>query len=290
MVGVVARARACAERGNLQEATRLLAEELEHFSGEIGERRRIVALLTAYCGRQERISEGLDFAASHLDVDPSYVMDSPIKARIIMNYAAMLAASGDIATAMSTLTDLIASARPPFVLQEDIARSTTMLESLKIAQGNAMSSDGQWCPADSWQRACIATARTCKYIEDRAFPEAVRLSRETLADLPELEDGNLKATLLLNLGVALKGVAKAEEAMATLKLSYETALRAIPPSGTLFSIIARTYAISLRDVGLPSVGIVILRRLLGAQRASFGADHPEIIATESIISQLKNCS
>ena len=222
---VLEQARIRAHAGDIDGAILLLKDKLAAFSGQLRDRRRIVSLLLAYCGRQERFAEGLDIGAVHLEFDPPSVIDSSIKARIVMNYAALMAASGSVDHAKSVLGDILLCARMPIVSKGEIARVNTMFQSLEIVSSGVGSRGPGSYSLGSRSAAYLATAHINRLIENGSFADAVQLSQDVLSSFPLLEDGALKATLLLNMAVGLRKEGRKTQEQACLKRSYAIATR-----------------------------------------------------------------
>lgn len=276
----LAEARLRAGNADMEGAIRLLSSELATFTGDLEDRRRMVALVLTYCGRSERFEEGMRIAVTHLQLDPPSVIDSSIKARLVMNYAALKAALGDVDYAKALLGELLLCSEQADVSGADISRISTMLESLRVATAAAPSSGaGLHILLNDRSQAYLASAHVSRLMRDGSFSEATRLSRVTLASQVGLEDGPLKVALMLNLGSALAGEGKAGEAEDWLRRSYYIAARCLTRSGTLFALVARSYAASLAEAGKKRRAGEVLQDLLEEQLAKFGDAHPEVIAT-----------
>lgn len=285
---ILAEARREASKGNMEGAISFLSGELESFSGELEDRRSIVALLLTYCGRREQISQGIKIAQEHFTIDPISVVDSSVKSRVIMNFAALKAASGDIDGAIAILGNLLILAASANVDEDDLTRVRVMLESLKIAEDKS-TADANFSPAyGNRLQAYLASAYISQLIQGESFTEAVRLARATLDNNPDLEEGPLKITLALNLGIGLEGERKQGEAGEWLARSYEAANWTIMRSGTLFGLVARSYADWLYRMGQVSRSIEIVEDLLEAQLPRFGASGSEVMISQALLSKLKD--
>ena len=286
---VLAEARLLTANGQIEGAIRLLRDELDKFSGLLEERRSMVALLLTYCGKREKLSEGVQIAEEHFERDPVSVIDSSLKARLVMNYAALKAASGNTTEAIVILGNILLSARSSNVSDDDVARITAMLESLKIAEDrSSIGRSGLSATSGSRSQAYLASAHISRMIESGSFPEAVSLARATLGENADLEDGPLKVALTLDLGVALAGEGKADEAGECLARSYDIGTWSLMRSGTLFGLVARSYAAWLSEAGQLRRSVNILEDLLEAQLLRFGDDSTEVEATKALLSRVRS--
>lgn len=284
---ILAQARRCWANGDTEGAISLLQTELARFVGDIENRRKLVALLLAYCGRREKIREGLQLGENHLKLDPVSVIDSSVKARLVMNYAALMAASGEVSQAIALLGEMLVCAQSPLVSADEISRAEVMLNSLQVAADNEYNVRADYSLAkDSRSRAYLTSAQVSRLIERKAFSEAVHMSKAVLERQTGLEDGPLKVALMLNLGVALIGEGKWNQAMEWLGRAYSISTRCLMRSGTLSALVAKNYAILLDNVGEKQESVKVLRDLLEAQLVKFGDMHPEVAITRKLLAQV----
>lgn len=284
---VLAEARLRAANGDTEGAIRALRGALTNFTGELEDRRKIVTLLLAYCGKREKLNEGMLIAADHLEIDPISIIDSSTKARLVMNYAALTAASGDTSQAIALLGDILICSESSTISQEDISRIEVMMKSLQVAIADA--SDTKLTASLSYSaraQAYLASAYVSRLIREGSFSEATRLAEAILERQRDLEDGPLKVTLLLNLGVALAGRGEITKAKERLEKAYNLATQCLMRGGTLFALVARSFAAVIVHTGGGSEAKAILHDLLEAQLVKLGDIHPDVIATKELLAQI----